>query len=256
MTEFASIHSYSQFAASVARQWRYLQHEQADFIAAVRATCHSRAEAVPKGMNVYRAQEGHDWRDGGTDGEQIEVPSAFSPTRMRPFPDKAREGRANARGIPCLYVATHHETAIAEVRPWIGSFVSVALFEIVRDLKVVNVTTDNRSNLIFAVEPPADVRERQNWAAIGRAFSRPVTADDFIADYAPTQILAEVIRSEGFDGIAYGSSLGPGHNLALFDLDCAILTGGQLMSIDGIQFRSNQADNPYSVARTGDARET
>lgn len=41
------------------------------------------------------------------------------------------------------------------------------------------------------------------------------------SDYVPTQIIAELIKSLGYDGIAYKSSLANGHNIALFDLESA-----------------------------------
>jgi RES domain-containing protein len=42
---------------------------------------------------------------------------------MKPIPKWQGEGRANPRGIPVLYLATHRETALAEVRPWIGAVI-------------------------------------------------------------------------------------------------------------------------------------
>ena len=48
---------------------------------------------------------------------------------MKPLGGRATDGRANPRGIPCLYLATTKETAMSEVRPWIGSYVSAGQFE-------------------------------------------------------------------------------------------------------------------------------
>src|ERR1039458_6332974 len=36
---------------------------------------------------------------------------------MKPKPEKAKEGRVNPKGIPCLHLATHEDTAMSEVRP-------------------------------------------------------------------------------------------------------------------------------------------
>jgi hypothetical protein len=98
-------------------------------------------------------------------------------------------------------------------------------------------------------EPDANARETANWAAIDRAFARPVTVDDSVAGYEPTQILAELFKSEGFEGIAYRSSLGDGHNIALFDLDAAELHGCMLMTVDKVRLEVSEADNPYVVVR-------
>ncbi|WP_366931004.1 RES family NAD+ phosphorylase [Mesorhizobium sp.] len=49
---------------------------------------------------------------------------------MRPLAGRASEGRANPKGIPCLYMAVDRHTALAECRPWIGSLVSIGAFKI------------------------------------------------------------------------------------------------------------------------------
>ncbi|MFZ0569740.1 MAG: RES domain-containing protein [Rhodomicrobium sp.] len=46
---------------------------------------------------------------------------------MKPIPNWLSEGRANPRGIPYLYLASTRDTALAEVRPWIGSHITVWL---------------------------------------------------------------------------------------------------------------------------------
>ncbi|MFL6450471.1 MAG: RES domain-containing protein [Bryobacteraceae bacterium] len=58
---------------------------------------------------------------------------------------------------------------------------------------------------------------------MSQAFSTPVTRDGSLADYAPTQILAELFKLKGYDGIRHKSLLneGKGTNLALFDIDSA-----------------------------------
>jgi len=60
---------------------------------------------------------------------------------MKPIPEKVSDGRANPKGIDCLYIATDYDTAILEVRPLIGSYVTVAKMEITRPLKIVDFTS-------------------------------------------------------------------------------------------------------------------
>ncbi len=52
----------------------------------------------------------------------------------------ASAGRMNARGISVFYVASAPATALAEVRPPVGSKVVVARFEIVRALRLLDLT--------------------------------------------------------------------------------------------------------------------
>ena len=67
---------------------------------------------------------------------------------------------------------------------------------------------------------------------------------------ATTQVLAELFRENGVDGIRYRSAVGIGHNLALFDLGCADVISGQLYKIDKLDIGFTEADNPYFVRRS------
>ena len=79
---------------------------------------------------------------------------------------------------------------MAEVRPWIGSYVSIAQFSVMREVRVVNCTTDDHRSMIYASEPEPEERERAVWRDIDRAFSQPVSSADDTADYSPTQVIA------------------------------------------------------------------
>jgi hypothetical protein len=82
-------------------------------------------------------------KNAGTDKE-FEIPYAFEPERMVPQAEFVGDGRVNPRGIPCLYLASTKEAAMAEVRPWVGSYISLAQFKIMRDVVVVDCTKDER----------------------------------------------------------------------------------------------------------------
>jgi hypothetical protein len=91
------------------------------------------------------------------------------------------------------------------------------------------------------------------WAAIDGAFAEPVTRTDDTADYAPTQIIAELFRSEGYDGVAYKSAFGEdGFNVALFDLNSAKQVDGELHRVTEIKLSFEQHGNPYYI--TADAK--
>ena len=126
------------------------------------------------------------------------------------------EGRVNPKGIPCLYLAEDHTTAINEVRPWGESFVTVAESVTRRELRLVDCTVGIRP-----IGGTVAVNDSLEWNMIDHTFSLPVTASDDRAEYAATQILAEVFRQEGYDGIVYKSSFTSKNKVALFSLDDA-----------------------------------
>jgi len=244
MEEFESWQSYSNFENAVKHHSRYIRPSDVEvFLQTVLKTAQSRVQVLAKDSFLWRAQLGHSWT---YEGEEVgEVPAPHPPKRMYPRSGRAKEGRANPRGIPYLYMASNKETAMAEVRPWIGSHVSVSQFKTMKDLKIVNCTSDRSSFIYYFKEPPPKEREEAVWADIDRAFSRPITPSDDVDDYVPTQIIAELFKANEFDGIGYRSSLGKGYNVVLFDISVAEPINGFLFELRGIEFNFNQTANPY-----------
>lgn len=246
--EFKSWRSYWNFRREVIRDWRYVRSKAAEgFLAAVATSCHKRSVDISKGQHFFRAQVAHHDVFEPDVGESFPGPAL--PTRMNPLRDRAREGRVNSKGIPCLYMANDKHTALAEARPWIGSLVSLGVFRMERALKVVDCTRDaDRNRFFLEGEPAAEERDQVVWSHMARAFREPATRDDDVAEYAPTQIIAEVFRSEGFDGVAYRSAFGTDRfNIALFDLDAAKLVTCALHEVRDVEFKHEETTNPYFV---------
>jgi RES domain-containing protein len=153
----------------------------------------------------------------------------------------ASEGRANSKGIPVLYLATDRETAMSEIRPWIGSNISVGTFRTRKDLRVIDCSNDDKKFSIFLKEPSAEKRELAVWRSINRAFSTPISPNDREADYVPTQILAELFKKNKYDGLVFKSSCAEGHNVVLFDLKNAELVGARLFSAQSLRFGFHEA---------------
>jgi RES domain len=241
MPEFDSWQSYWSFKWSVQSHARYIfTAETNEFLELVKATCKSRSGQIPAGTIFWRAQRGYEWVKFKRSYEGEE----FEEEEMRPFPRErmkpmrgAKEGRANPKGIPCLYLATDEKTAMAETRPWIGSYISVGQFKTLKELTLINLSVHSK-NTIYLKEPDAAKKESAVWADIDRSFSEPITNGEQSADYAPTQILSELFRNQGFDGVIYKSKclLGDGLNVALFDLDVAELINCFLYEVKSVSF--------------------
>ncbi|MCA6108041.1 RES family NAD+ phosphorylase [Bradyrhizobium cenepequi] len=246
--EFASWRSFWDFQRQVTRGWRYVRSPEGQrFLSAVAAGCHARSAEIKEGRLFYRAQVAHQNVFDENVGE--ELPGPALPQRMFPFRDRATEGRVNPKGIPRLYMASDKHTAMAEVRPWIGSLVSLGLFQTRRPLRVVDCTKGAERHPIYIDgEPSAEKRAEAVWSHIAQAFREPVTRDDDVASYAATQVIAEVFRNEGFDGLAYRSAFGNDQfNIALFDLDVAELTMCSLHEIRDVELKHVETTNPYYV---------
>ena len=132
----------------------------------------------------------------------------------------ASHGRANPAGIPYLYLASKPETAAAEIRPHTGDTVCVAEFTIPKIIaadirnprKLVSPFILSDSDEIGQLRADLPLLER-----LGQELTRPVLPHSAAIDYIPSQYLCEFIKTSGFDGVLYSSSVSDGINLALFD---------------------------------------
>ncbi|MEO5923152.1 MAG: RES family NAD+ phosphorylase [Bryobacteraceae bacterium] len=202
-----------------------------DFLKDVLGTTSERAIYREEKDSLWRAQIGYDWAEVKADEHLYECRVPLENGRMKPRTSGAREGRVNAKGIPVLYCATQSDTALSEVRPWIGAYISMAKMILRRRVKLVDCTV----NRLLPI--PAECDAFSNvWLDINGAFAEPVTPDDESAHYAPTQVLAEHFRHEGFDGIMYDSRLGSGKSIALFHIDDAEVESTTLHLVTKLKF--------------------
>lgn len=237
MGGFESWDEFNVFQRAVERNTRYVLGEREQrFIEEVKNTSEKRRRVIENQRIVWRAQVCHTLTDvhrrkyrvnceGCVCDEDLElvgqVCTACGAERMIPWQDRALEGRINPKGIPCLYVAEDKDTAMGEMRPWIGTRISLARFRTARNLSVVDCSLDYEQFCQYSEEPGPAEKEKAVWSAINEAFSTPASLSDHTAEYAPTQFLAEVFRAQGYDGVRYKSSLGKGFNLAFFDVGSA-----------------------------------
>jgi hypothetical protein len=249
---FSDQNAFQRFNRSVRRDFRYARTpEQVAFLEAVAESSPSRIVELEKGAALFRAQLGHGWREEEiAPGEYDSFPAAHPPDRMKPVADKVGDGRVNAKGIPCLYLATKEITAALEVRPLIGSFVSIGVFRLERPLRIVNCS-EKLVDVLYRFgrsDWTPDAIEKQVWTDINTAFSEPTERADAALEYIPTQVLAETLKLLGFDGIAYKSSFGEdGFNVALFDVDAAKLVTCGLHRVSDLAITLQMADNPYFI---------
>ena len=251
--DFASWNSYWEYSNAVRRRNRYFwPREVRQFLKAVRLTSKKREFLIAKDQPFYRAQVGWD-KEEREDGTPI-GPNAYGPKRMKPVASFTTGGRANAAGIPVLYLAMEIETAIAEVRPWIGSPVSVSQFRTTRDLKALDLTQEfgkYRMPPFSAVDErflQVDVAEREKfvWTNIDNAFSQPLSRTDDPAEYVPTQILTELFRNEGYEAICYRSHLGKnGYNVVIFELADAEPVDGSPYEVTMFKVEAKLAGNRW-----------
>jgi RES domain len=136
----------------------------------------------------------------------------------------ARAGRMNAHGVSVFYGANEPSVAIAEVRPPVGSKVAVARFEIIRRLRLLDLTALNavtESGSLFDPGFATRLERAMFLRTLSERITRPVMPDDEAFDYLPTQAVADFLATEkvpALDGIAFPSVQAAGDvlNVVLF----------------------------------------
>jgi hypothetical protein len=144
------------------------------------------------------------------------------PIEQMGAPPKRRSshGRANPAGIPYLYLGSLPETAAAEIRPHTGEVACVAEFTI-PDIKAVDLRDPRKLVSPFILTDSSEIGQLRAdlpfLERLGEELTRPVQPAGAAIDYIPSQYLCEYIKTRGFDGVIYRSSVSDGINLALFD---------------------------------------
>jgi RES domain-containing protein len=242
---FRESEDYEHFADFIRTKSRYvLDGWQQNFVSTIVETSKKRTTTLPANQILWRAAPGYENPDGvhPHDVFFLDDIKPHKIERMKPLRDRAHEGRVNPRGIPCLYMATDDVTAMMEVRPWAGSVLTISQLVLLKEVALVDCTQAAEFGLD---EPMTQQRlEGNNWHVLNEAFSLPVFQAEDVADYAPTQYIAEAFRAAKYDGIMYESKVGNGKNVAIFDPAIAGVVSRQL----------RQANKPsFSFSKVGAA---
>jgi hypothetical protein len=175
---------------------------------------------IKNGFSLYRARIGCENELTPFTGDKIGAPPR----------EYATEGRANPRGIPYLYMASHLETALAEVRPEVANKVSVGEFRLNRDLNIVRLQDQSFFEIDSYLE---QIRLYLLNFVLHSEFAEPIASDSKYFEYIPTQFVAELAKHIGIDGFEYKSTLTTGTNYCFFNPeDLSYVDGsGRLLKI-------------------------
>lgn len=161
---------------------------------------------------------------------------------------KSSEGRANARGITCLYVASDVDTTLHEVRAGVFDFVSVGTFRLKQDITVVDLRAIAEiSPFVEGLEYLDHAINKQYLEKLNTEMSKSLRRSDSTLDYVPTQYIVDFIKSiehngeQEYDGIEYNSTTNPGgYNLAIFNPDLFECVSVSVYDIEKLQYTSKK----------------
>lgn len=174
--------------------------------------CSYMRKSYKKGSKFYRA------RVSGKDG--------FPASQMSAPPlGQSSEGRANAKGVTCLYLANNYETAFHEVRAAAFDYICMGTLEVNQDITVVNLQDIARvSPFVEGLECREHAINIEHLQKLNHEMSKPLRRGDSALEYVPTQYIVDFIKSihhngiHEYDGVEYQSTTNPGgYNIAIFN---------------------------------------
>lgn len=186
----------------------------------------------------------------------------------RPPLSVAAEGRFNRTRVSILYLASDVATAVAELRPHPGHLVSTATFRLKRDLCVANFANQDIRNFLSDQR----LEDLRRILSIQDVLCVPVQPEHRTL-YGVTQLFADALRAEGFDGLVFKSSVGNGENITCFDGNAFELVAGSeaVVEVAALQYRlvempvvlhdysrqdfTETTDSPMSILLHGMARQ-
>ena len=145
-----------------------------------------------------------------------------------PPSDISGDGRINARGVTCLYLATDEDTCIHEVRAGAFDLVTIGKFKIKRPIRLVDLSRIDKispfkNNLNIDIAKLAINKEFLH--NLDNTLRKPLSSSDNTLEYIATQYISDYIKSirdnqsqePMYDGIEYSSTHSSiGKNIALF----------------------------------------
>jgi hypothetical protein len=173
-------------------------------------------KTIIEGMTLYRARSGVKQEKSsiqtGYEAEKHYQPFcdgdiAAPPTRL------AKGGRINRDGVSFFYGATNFETAISEIRPHPGDKVSVGKFTTNKEITLADFS---ENKLIHYFQSDKSLDEEFVFLNSVNIYLNRLVTPSAKSHYSITQLIADILRRLGFDGVTFNSTVGDGNNVAIF----------------------------------------
>ena len=234
---------FGDFTYEVKNSTRFIYSDKVNnLLSAIKDSLSGRSKSFPEGTVMFRSQLGYaenyleDWIE--ITGHPVE--------RMKPISGEATEGRANSKGIPVLYLSSDENTSMAELRPQVSQVISCGQFSTNRTLKLVDCCSAKnnytRLQLVFGNPKAKEEWIDGIWFQINEVFSQPVVNEPNNAAYIPTQILSELFKHSGFDGLFWKSHLASGYNYILFQPAYADMINCKLNTTKSVNYNFEMFD--------------
>lgn len=197
-------HSWNEFKKYLRNENRF--HGQYINLMVLEPVLKETEISIPEGTKFFRARVSNE--------------KGYSRKEMwAPPDDVASPGHANSKGQSCLYLSSHKKTTVKEIRARAFDYVTIATFQLNRDIKVLDLSSIVHGSPFYADSDK--VKYLLNEGALRQIqndLAKPMSRLDSDLDYLPTQYISDFAKYLGYDGVKYFSTFDKNsYNVALFD---------------------------------------
>lgn len=155
---------------------------------------------------------------------------------------KRTAGRVNPEEISVLYLSSDPKTGLYEIRSHIYDYVSLGKFVVKKPINLVDLSSmDSLSP--FQIENWIEKYAVNRLAIkeIANEIAKPLRRSDTSLEYLPTQYIVECVKSQGYDGVEYTSTIKTnGKNIALFDESLVECVSVQTVEVSDIDYSTKE----------------
>jgi len=218
--------SWQEFSESIKYGNRF--HSDMFCADALSIFLHEVARIYPKGKHLFRGRISPN-REGFSIGNMGAPPK-----------EKRSAGRVNPEGIAVLYLSSDSKTVLHEARATTFDYVTIGEFLLKSAIVVVNLSgISSTSPFKYQGMLERYAANRKVYQEIALELAKPLRRSDSPLEYLPTQYIAEFIKSQGYSGVEYASTLNEGgYNLAVFDEELFECVGVRTVEVSEILFRT------------------
>ncbi len=181
---------------------------------------------IPDGEKFYRARLAVDGK--GFARKDMGAPPA----------DLATAGRANSKGVSCLYLSNSRDVVVKEIRAGAFDYVTIGTFKLRHGIKVLDLSSITHNSPFYRSTDKVEfcINEK-HLRGMAEDLAKPMSSHDSELEYLPTQYIIAFAKYLGYDGVKYISTFDEtAYNLALFDVDVCKCVYHRTYQIENLEY--------------------
>lgn len=206
---FFTWESFNYLIQNNNRFFDFIRRSRSEYLDKIFSLLSEFEEEIPANTVLFRVRNDKSLNPNTLDN----VDSALK--EIAPAPCKYTQSyRMSPKGISYTYLSTEIKTCLMECKTHIHDITLIGKFKVRKPLRILNLEVKEYPyNNLFSGHFD---REKEDIGYFIERYSSEISKQEHDYEYLPTQVIAEYIRLQGYDGIAYSSAKTKATNYVFF----------------------------------------